>query len=415
MNMKQSIVLQEKENNPLVSIVIPIYNNEQYLNQCLESVCSQTYANLEIILVNDGSEDDSLDICKQFACRDSRIGIINQENQGVTCARKKGVEKSTGKFVGFVDGDDWIDSDMIESLLNIMIHENVELVSSGMKFVYEDGRTSKNYEDVYSEGAYRNNDLEISLYSKMIWDKDTQKQGMICSMVNKLFVRDLLLNVQKRIDNRIKYFEDTLCYAYALQCNAIYIHKTSYYNYRKYSQSTVYTLREELLQNSYYLFQYLNNELGNYKNPYLLYEQLNYFFVDYNKHLMKMLFQIDLKAMEAWKIKITEDIWGKHIAIYGAGLIGRVVYNEFIRRNLKDNVVAWVDQFPEGKSRLCLYNIREVSFLKKCDYDKIVIAIQDNALARKIQDDLINQYGVEKDNIAIGEYEYIGINFQSNI
>ena len=101
--------MEEKE---LISVIIPIYNAEKYLRQCLESVINQTYKQLEIILVNDGSTDGSLSVCYEYQKKDSRIIIISQQNEGAFKARKNAIKIANGKYVAFVDGDDWIDQNM---------------------------------------------------------------------------------------------------------------------------------------------------------------------------------------------------------------------------------------------------------------------------------------------------------------
>ena len=98
----------------LISIIIPVYNAEKYLYKCLESVCGQTYQQLEIILVDDGSTDSSGHICDEWAEKDERIGVIHKQNGGVSAARNDGLKASTGAYIGFVDSDDWIDPKMYE-------------------------------------------------------------------------------------------------------------------------------------------------------------------------------------------------------------------------------------------------------------------------------------------------------------
>ena len=100
-----------------ISIIIPIFNAEKYLEKCLISVIQQTYVNLEIILINDGSTDNSLNICQQIQQQDKRIRIINQENKGASIARLKGIKQAKGKYLSFVDSDDLIEPDYIEQLV----------------------------------------------------------------------------------------------------------------------------------------------------------------------------------------------------------------------------------------------------------------------------------------------------------
>lgn len=103
---------------PLVSIIIPVYKAEQYLRRCLDSICNQSYANLEIITVNDGSPDNSLNILNEYAQKDNRIIVINKENGGANTAREVALKKATGEWITFVDSDDWIDVDYINELMS---------------------------------------------------------------------------------------------------------------------------------------------------------------------------------------------------------------------------------------------------------------------------------------------------------
>ena len=102
---------------PSLSIVVPVYNTEKYLKQCVDSLTSQTLNEIEIILVDDGSTDGSGAICDEYAAKDSRIKVIHKENGGLGFARNSGLEMAQGEFVGFVDSDDWVDLDFFEKLL----------------------------------------------------------------------------------------------------------------------------------------------------------------------------------------------------------------------------------------------------------------------------------------------------------
>ncbi len=114
----------------LVSIIIPIYNTEAYLGKCLQGIVSQSYKNLEIILVNDGSTDHSTDICKEYASKDNRIKYLSQSNSGASTARNNGLDHARGDYVMFVDSDDWIDSNMVEELVEGIIKHKTSMVIS---------------------------------------------------------------------------------------------------------------------------------------------------------------------------------------------------------------------------------------------------------------------------------------------
>lgn len=121
-----------------VSVIIPIYNVEKFLGKCLTSVCAQTYKNIEIILIDDGSQDDSLKIARDFAQYDNRIRIVSQSNAGVSVARNNGIEKSTGEYVCFIDADDIVSDDYIEYLLSLVLKYEAEVaVSTGICYTLE--------------------------------------------------------------------------------------------------------------------------------------------------------------------------------------------------------------------------------------------------------------------------------------
>ena len=108
--------MDETKALPLISIIVPVYNVKDYVEKCLDSICGQSYTNLEIIVVDDGSTDGSGKICDAYASKDRRIKVIHRKNGGLSAARNEGLDAATGEFLGFVDSDDWIDLDMFKFL-----------------------------------------------------------------------------------------------------------------------------------------------------------------------------------------------------------------------------------------------------------------------------------------------------------
>lgn len=109
---------------PKISVIVPVYNVEKYLKQCLDSIVNQTYKNLEIIIVNDGTKDNSMKIVENYL-QDNRIKVINKENGGLASARNSGLEKVTGKYISFIDSDDWIELNMYEELVSQINDEDI--------------------------------------------------------------------------------------------------------------------------------------------------------------------------------------------------------------------------------------------------------------------------------------------------
>jgi glycosyltransferase involved in cell wall biosynthesis len=126
---------------PLISVIVPVYNVEKYLKRCIDSIIKQTYKNLEIILVDDGSTDSSGDICDQYGISDLRIKIIHKQNGGLSSARNAGIDKSTGELIAFIDSDDYIHPEMLEFLQNEISQKDVDIAICGRYIVYENGKS----------------------------------------------------------------------------------------------------------------------------------------------------------------------------------------------------------------------------------------------------------------------------------
>ena len=120
-------------NNELISIIVPIYNTEKYLRQCLDSIINQTYTNFEVLLVNDGSTDSSGMICQEYVENDSRFRYFEKENGGVSSARNLGLECSGGAYITFIDSDDWVESNHLEALLKGIKENNTDIAVSKHK------------------------------------------------------------------------------------------------------------------------------------------------------------------------------------------------------------------------------------------------------------------------------------------
>lgn len=178
--------MQSKE---MVSIIIPVYNVEKYIVECLESVVNQTYENLEIILVNDGSTDNSKEICLEYAQRDQRIKLYSKENGGLSSARNYGLSKVTGNYVFFLDSDDYLVTDTIENLLNMLINTNADVSSVrlatttceleiGIVSNYEIVNAEKALEFIFTEKKMTTS-VSGKLYKVKLWDKILFPTGKI--------------------------------------------------------------------------------------------------------------------------------------------------------------------------------------------------------------------------------------------
>lgn len=387
-----------------VSVIIPIYNAAQYLHKCLKSVISQTYKNLDIILIDDGSLDDSYDIAKEYQEKDSRIRLFTQTNIGLIATRKRGIELAEGEIVGFVDSDDWIEPIMYERLVQCMEENECDLVTSGIYRDYADG-SRKEWYDLYPEGVYVN--LESAIYPSMLHDFKKNEMGLKCTLVNKLYRRQILQDIYGEIDTRVFYGEDALTiYPYCLRCKRIYILNEAYYHYYIRNNSMCRAANEKLAINTYYLYNGLRDAFMESNCANSLLKQLKHYLFQLESHTLKVLYNIDTLAYAKWDFSKYKDIFGKRIVIYGAGACGQALYRELDSLGYKENVVAWVDKNPEGKTEQCMYEITAIKEIVDKKFDYLIIAIKSQNIAIEVMKELTKDYAVEEDKVVWRETSY---------
>ena len=202
--------------NSLVSIIVPIYRIEKHLGICIESIIKQTYSNLEIILVDDGSDDRCPDICDLYAKKDNRIMVIHKSNGGLVSARKAGLKSSSGEYIAYVDGDDWIESDYIERMISDMVLNNADVVCAGQsRDLFNE--SVRLYNSV-SVGIYRDDDLD-RLKTHLISNGDFYRPGISTYVWNKLFKRSCIYDYQMKVNDEISIGEDAaVTYPVIMNC-----------------------------------------------------------------------------------------------------------------------------------------------------------------------------------------------------
>ncbi len=184
------------DSKELISVIVPVYNVRSYLEKCFESVAGQSYRNLEIILVDDGSTDGSGELCEELARRDSRVRVIHKKNGGLGSARNAGIDASRGEILSFVDSDDWIEPGMYETMTEIMHRENAQIIACGIKKVSETGAVSYYQDDLEERCIYTRDEALIEL---------PKNERLSNSMCNKLFRRETIqgLHISEQI-----FYED---------------------------------------------------------------------------------------------------------------------------------------------------------------------------------------------------------------
>lgn len=249
--------------NDLISIIMPVYKVEEYLEKCIESVLKQTYTNLQIILVDDGSPDNCGKICDEYAKKDPRIEVIHKVNGGLSDARNVGIAKAKGKYIGFVDSDDYIKEDMYEILINLIKEYDADVSICNL------------YDVIDGKEYIRNNENGIQKYSRLeilkevLLDKNIQSYAW-----NKLYKKELFDEIKYPIG---KKYEDIGTTFYVFEkCNKIVVTSKPEYYYLKRSDSLVNNVTESTILDytdiiiQRYLYTQKNiEELRKYNNYYL--------------------------------------------------------------------------------------------------------------------------------------------------
>ncbi|CUQ11711.1 Chondroitin polymerase [Turicibacter sanguinis] len=220
---------------PKVSVIIPVYNGEKYLEKCIQSVLNQTYINLEVIIIDDGSRDSSLVILEKLVKKDNRVIVLKQQNSGVAVARNRGLDVCSGDFVVFIDSDDFVDLKFIEQLVSTMITNDCDLILSGYCRIYiRDTIQKKEYYSFPDRKMTRNDFLEdIFCYLDRM---------LIQGPCFKLFKTEIIKKNNIKFEETIQFGEDTVfIYNYLKHIEEIYNLDVTLYNYINYSNNSLST------------------------------------------------------------------------------------------------------------------------------------------------------------------------------
>ena len=244
-----------------ISVIIPVYNVEKYLKRCLDSVINQTYKNLEIILIDDGSTDKSGNICDEYAAKDKRIIVIHKENGGLSDARNKGLDICTGDYISFIDSDDWIENGFYEYVVN-NVKDNDLLI---FDYYITNGKNSKWIK-------YKNTEVELSKEKCLIELAKAKLQSYTC---NKIYKLDLFDNI--RFPKGRNYEDQAIIHLIIDKCNKIMYYDKAFYYYYQNPNGITYTVNYK----NYRDFLYVNILRGRFlkkKYPEIYEYHLNYIY-----------------------------------------------------------------------------------------------------------------------------------------
>lgn len=368
---------------PLVSIVVPIYGIDRYIGICIESLMNQTYRNIEIILVDDGSLDRSPEICDLYARKDERIKVIHKENGGLVSARKAGLAAAKGIYVGYVDGDDWVASGYYESLVTAIIDYDSDIVVAGMRrdlFSVSSKMTSK-----IPAGNYEGKRLD-KLKQNMLTFERFSRIGITTYVWNKLFKREKLLKYQMSVDNGISIGEDAaVTYPYIMSSNKVCVIDNCDYHYRQREDSMLKrtaAYRNEVVGLKK-LYEHLMIEANRYEDCFNYQKQIR----DFLLGICIMRSGGVLKEIRDEFSPYDREFYGADIVVYSAGTFGQQLMRR-IKENNYCNVIGWVDVDYKEYRRCCL-DVDPVESLDFMKFDYVLVATVDGIVADNIKSKLV--------------------------
>lgn len=285
----------------MISVIVPVYNVEKYLRQCLESLSAQTLDDIEIIIVDDGSPDGCPAICDEYAAKDARMKVVHKENGGLLSARKAGFAASKGDYIGFVDGDDWVEPETFMNMHNAIIKYSPDMVLSD--FLCDYGDRAEPSSQCFEEGFYGRERLEKEIFPRMLFDGRFYSFGVNPNCWSKLVKRELIEKNLSPVDERIRMGEDAaFIYPCMLDSQSITCVKTPTYHYRITEQSMSNAYDERL--KDIILLPYKRLKEKNAESDFDISSQLDYYLL----YMVNFLFRNEAKKVNTHSKKERREV-----------------------------------------------------------------------------------------------------------
>lgn len=324
------------DKKPLVSVIVPIYNIASYLDKCIESICHQTYQNIQIILVNDGSTDYSASIITAWKEKDCRIEVVEKRNGGLVSARKVGIEKARGLYSIYIDGDDWIEADLVETLVNASCNLTMDIICAG--HITDYGKEQQVVYNVVEAGTY----AARNIVPVMLCHGGFYSFGITQYVWSKMFRTDMLRKVQLEIPNEISIGEDVaVTYNSILHADKLRVIRYAGYHYVQRNDSMCNVLSADEREKCEILITYLNDCFQKDIQREVLLKQLGKY--ETLLYLSRAIDVFDEKTEERILMPFGGIEKQAKVVLYGAGGVGKSVKAYFSRYS-GIQVIGWVDR-----------------------------------------------------------------------
>lgn len=295
----------------MISIIVPCYNAEKTLNKALNSLVNQTVGDYEIVLVDDGSQDSTPQICDEFVANDERVKVIHQKNRGLMGAWKQGVQESKGDYIAFCDADDYVDGDLIETVYGIISAYSPDLIIYGMKLEYSNGNEGLLCNKL-GGGLYDEKSIKHDILPRLLSDGSMQSELILRSRCSKVFKKDLLISVIPLLNEKISMGEDQLTMFATMQVvRSIYcIEDYCPYHYVRSSDSMIGGLDENVFVKLNMLYSEFFFIAKEYSYPYIdqiLYDKLAMILLYVKKYICRSDKGYKLTKNAVDKVRMSPD------------------------------------------------------------------------------------------------------------
>lgn len=380
-----------------VSVIVPVYNSEKYLSECIESILVQSYPNYEIVLVDDGSRDSSGKICDRYSSEHSNIRVIHQENAGECMARYNGTMVANSEYVCYVDSDDTVDENYISDLMKFS--SGVDLVTSDCLCENRLGGYEVRREGL-SEGLYDPSRMKYVI-DNMTYIGNSNQEGILPFVVTKLFKRCKALKVFSDTKNKLKIYADRVfSHSYILTCSSIYVTHRANYRYRLNEQSVMCSKHDDYLitLGEYYVLMKSIIEQY-YDNKSMLIDLERFIFIRLKMAPYYMRFSDCFRSQRYYFGKV-EFVKNERIVIYGAGAVGKAYFYQLSAQMPPENIY-WTDKNWKSLSQ-SIPEVKSVEGVLDFSYKYVILAVKKESVASDMKNYLVS-IGVKSECILWSE------------
>ena len=371
----------------LISVIIPVFNTHDYLKKCIDSILGQTYKKMQIIIVDDGSTDDSSELCDYYALNDSRIEVVHQSNLGLVAARIAGIKKAEGDYILNIDSDDWIESNYIEEMYLAICENDVDMIASNLFF--DIGNDKKIIKNGLPIGIYR----PMDIFDRLIYNGIFFEYGIQPHLVTKLIKKEIAVKNQISVDIRIKNGEDAaVTYPCIMECQKILISDICGYHYVQHQSSMTKACSNDMNNQIKLLIDYLKNRMKSYGLQEIN-NQLNV----YERYLKTLHYiqSFDEKVL----LPFGGIPYGSRIILYGAGGLGQQIY-KYISEKKEIRIVKWVDKnFLEYQNQGMQVDDPYSIMNHNDEFDFVIIANISKIIGQNIKNFLAFELDIEEEKI----------------